>query len=255
MNTTRTTGTPAAEPGAPARLAPPEATGTARRPPDWRDAPRKTRAREAAKALALALGLGLGAGVATAAEPVDPLQAEVSAAETAFAQSMAERDFARFGSFVADDAVFLGGGKPQRGKAAVLAAWQRFFQGPQAPFSWRPELVAVLPSGGLAQSTGPVFAPGGQLIGHYYSTWRREPDGRWRVVLDNGYDACECGAAPPPAAPPSPPTPPSPPATPAPPPSPAPAASKPISSASPSTAMPSSRALSSLPPASSPATT
>jgi ketosteroid isomerase-like protein len=147
------------------------------------------------RALACALAVAPWLVTATAAEPVDPLQAEVSAAETAFAQSMAERDFARFGSFVADDAVFLGGGKPQRGKAAVLAAWQRFFQGPQAPFSWRPALVAVLPSGGLAQSTGPVFAPGGQLIGHFYSTWRREPDGRWRVVLDNGYDACECAAA------------------------------------------------------------
>ena len=150
--------------------------------------------------VALALAPALWPAEAMAAEPVDPLQTEVSAAETAFAQSMADRDFARFGSFVADDAVFLGGGKPQRGKAAVLAAWQRFFQGPQAPFSWRPELVAVLPSGGLAQSTGPVFAPGGKLIGHFYSTWRREPDGRWRVVLDNGYDACECAAAAMPAA-------------------------------------------------------
>ncbi len=83
-------------------------------------------------------------------QPQAELQAQVRAAETAFAQSMADRNFAAFGSFVADDAVFINGGQPLRGKAAILAFWQRFFNSPVAPFSWRPELAEVVTSGGLA---------------------------------------------------------------------------------------------------------
>lgn len=115
---------------------------------------------------------------------------QVTEAETAFARSMAERDLAAFTAFVADDAVFLNGGKPLRGKAAVVAHWRRFFEGPQAPFSWRPDLVEVLETGRLAQSIGPVSAPDGRIVARFYSTWRRESDDRWRVVLDNGYPLC-----------------------------------------------------------------
>jgi ketosteroid isomerase-like protein len=136
------------------------------------------------------------AGCATPATAPDPqvLQKQVTDAETAFAKSMADRDLNAFASFVAEDAVFLNGGKPLRGKAAIVEHWKRFYSGPNAPFSWRPDLVQVLPSGQLAQSTGPVYAPDGKLIAHFYSTWRLESPGVWKVVLDNGYDACNCPA-------------------------------------------------------------
>lgn len=139
---------------------------------------------------AAATGLG---GCATGAAPAgdrDSWVREVTEAETAFARSMAERKLAAFAAFVADDAVFLNGGRPLRGKPAVLAHWARFFEGAQAPFSWRPELVEVLESGRLAQSIGPVSAPDGRVVARFYSTWRREGDGRWRVVLDNGDAVC-----------------------------------------------------------------
>jgi ketosteroid isomerase-like protein len=139
---------------------------------------------------AAATGLG---GCATGAAPAgdrDRWVREVTEAETAFARSMAERKLAAFAAFVADDAVFLNGGRPLRGKAAVLAHWARFFEGAQAPFSWQPELVEVLETGRLAQSIGPVSAPDGRVVARFYSTWRREGDGRWRVVLDNGDAVC-----------------------------------------------------------------
>lgn len=133
-------------------------------------------------------------GCATSSVTTPPTRAEhtaaVTAAETAFARSMADRDFAAFMRFVADDAVFLNGGKPLRGKAAVGEHWQRFFQAPSAPFSWRPEFVEVLESGTLAQTTGPVMSPDGKIIARFYSTWRRSTDGRWQVVFDDGYDVC-----------------------------------------------------------------
>jgi ketosteroid isomerase-like protein len=113
-------------------------------------------------------------------------QQEVRARETAFARSMADRNLAAFTSFISPEAVFVGAGGTIRGPKEIAAAWKRFFDGPQAPFSWKPETVEVLPSGTLALSTGPVFDPKGERIGTYNSTWRLEADGVWRIIFDNG---------------------------------------------------------------------
>jgi ketosteroid isomerase-like protein len=51
-------------------------------------------------------------------------------------------------------------------------------------------MVEVSGSGTLAQTIGPVFNPDGRLVARFYSTWRREEDGAWRIVFDNGYDVC-----------------------------------------------------------------
>jgi ketosteroid isomerase-like protein len=120
---------------------------------------------------------------------LEALRREVWATEVAFARSMAERDFAAFGRHVSEHAVFWSGSKVLRGKAAVLAAWQRFYDGAQAPFSWEPDEVVVLGDGTLAQSTGPVRDPSGKVVARFRSVWRREGDGRWLIVLDRGEPA------------------------------------------------------------------
>lgn len=120
----------------------------------------------------------------------EELNRQATAAEMAFARTMVDRDYAAFLSFVAEDAVFLNGGQPLRGRAAIGEHWKRFYGGTTPPFTWRPVLVEV--SGDLAQSIGPVAAPGGKVVSRFYSTWRLESDGRWRVVFDNGYDVCDC---------------------------------------------------------------
>lgn len=111
---------------------------------------------------------------------------EVRKRETAFARSMADRDLAAFTSFSSPEAVFVGVGGTSRGPKEIAAAWKRFFDGPQAPFSWKPETVEVLPSGTLAMSSGPVFDPQGTRIGTFNSTWRRDGDGLWRIIFDSG---------------------------------------------------------------------
>ncbi len=145
--------------------------------------------------LALAAGAGRAADAPKAPASAAPvagrdLASEVRASERAFAKTMADRNLASFGDYVAEEGVFFGGKGPLRGRAAVVAAWTRLFQDKEAPFSWEPETVEVLPSGTLALTSGPVHDPKGALIGTFNSIWRLEPDGRWRVVFDRGCEVC-----------------------------------------------------------------
>ena len=143
-----------------------------------------------ARAVMLTSALGITAACATPPErpPIDlpALQQEVRARETAFAKSMADRDLAAFTSFISPEAVFVGVGGTTRGPQEISAAWKRFFEGSDAPFSWRPETVEVVASGTLGLSSGPVFDPKGERAGTYNSTWRRDPDGVWRIIFDSG---------------------------------------------------------------------
>ncbi len=138
------------------------------------------------RALLASAPIALLGGCATAQPDNGTLQKQVTATELAFAKTMADRDHAAFASFIANEAVFLSGGKPLRGKAAVVEAWKRFYRASKAPFSWKPDHVQVLDSGGLGYSTGPVFDDEGKQFARFYSTWRREPDGAWRIVFDDG---------------------------------------------------------------------
>jgi ketosteroid isomerase-like protein len=131
--------------------------------------------------------LGLAAGTAMAqVSDLEVLRQQVSAAERAFARSMAERNHAAFTALLSEQAHFYGGGQVLRGKAAVAVGWKAFFDGPQAPFSWEPDSVEVLPDGTLALSTGPVRDPQGKAVARFNSVWRQEAPGVWRVVFDKG---------------------------------------------------------------------
>jgi ketosteroid isomerase-like protein len=121
------------------------------------------------------------------------LKEQVRRTETAFAKTMADRDHAAFAKFLAVETVFIGSGTATRGAQAVAERWKRFFDGPKAPFSWAPEVVEVLDSGTLAITQGPVRDPDGKRVGTFNSVWRRESSGQWKVVLDNGCPACDCG--------------------------------------------------------------
>jgi ketosteroid isomerase-like protein len=135
--------------------------------------------------------LVIAAGLSAATN--EELKEQVRKTETAFAKTMADRDAAGFAKFLAKEAVFFSaGGQATRGAEAVAARWKRFFDG-AAPFSWAPEFVEVLDSGTLAMSSGPVWDPSGKRVGTFNSVWRREGDGQWKIVLDNGCPACDCG--------------------------------------------------------------
>lgn len=132
------------------------------------------------------------------AEPaeMDKLRQTVWDTERAFAKTMAERDLAGFAKFLSADTVFQGAKAPLRGPEAVVAAWKKFFDGSQAPFSWEPDQVVVMMTGQLAMSSGPVRDPAGKLVARFNSVWRQEAPGVWRIVLDMGSDACDCSKQP-----------------------------------------------------------
>ena len=117
---------------------------------------------------------------------------EVADTERAFAKTMADRDFNAFKSFLSEEAVFFSGPTPLRGKQRVADGWRRFYEKPEAPFSWQPEQVQVLESGDLALSTGPVRDPKGKLFATFTSIWRLEAPGQWRIIFDKGNDVCDC---------------------------------------------------------------
>ena len=122
-----------------------------------------------------------------------PLQRQVWDTETAFANTMAKRDFAGFSTFLSDEAIFFGSSRVMHGKAEIAAAWKSYYEKPAAPFSWEPAQVEVLESGKLALSTGPVHDADGKLIATFSSIWRQDAPGVWHIVFDKGSSVCDCG--------------------------------------------------------------
>lgn len=146
-------------------------------------------------ALFAAAALPAAAGTATAAawpsaDEIAKRVAEVTATETAFAKTLADRDAAAFRRFLAPDTIWLNGKTPLNGPDAVASTWAKFFEGAKPPFSWAPDLVIVLPSGDLAQSSGPVTSPDGKVFSRFQSVWRRKAGGGWEIVFDQGSEVC-----------------------------------------------------------------
>jgi ketosteroid isomerase-like protein len=152
------------------------------------------RGRRVALLAALALPAA-GCAIRPPAATREQRLAQLRAAEIAFADTMARRDLSAFAAFISDEAVFINGGAPLRGKAAILAFWKGFFTAPAAPFSWRPSIVEVAAAGELGYTEGPVSNPAGTTFATFYSTWQLQPDGRWLVVFDNGYNVCKPGGS------------------------------------------------------------
>jgi len=138
-------------------------------------------------------------GSAISQQPdLELLRQQVEETERSFARTMADRDFEAFLSYLSRETVFFSGNTPLRGSQDVADAWKPYFEAPDAPFSWAPELVVVLESGTLALSSGPVYDPGGTRVATFNSIWRLDSDDRWRIVFDKG--SRECAEAAPPGA-------------------------------------------------------
>jgi len=125
--------------------------------------------------------------------PVD----DVLATDRAFAAAAKARGArAAFTEYADPQAImFRSGIGPVKGIEAIAGV----FEEPAAATpTWEPAAAEVAASGDLAYSWGPYVwtpVPGGPLAGkppatgYYVSIWKKQPDGRWKWVVDLGVPA------------------------------------------------------------------
>ena len=127
-----------------------------------------------------------------AANAVADLESDVRCQEIGFSKAAERRDRDAFVAFIDDDARFVGR-SVRRGPVEISAAWGAFFEDDGPAIKWRPRFVEVLEDGKLALTRGPYRlidrdADGGTVErwGTFNSVWRKQADGKWRVVFDAG---------------------------------------------------------------------
>jgi ketosteroid isomerase-like protein len=136
--------------------------------------------------------------VAVAGEP-EPRErlsgpvAEIVAAERAFAKRCGEVGIrASFLEYFAADGVSFapdpGNARERLEKRPVPKTL------PPVSLVWGPEQAEAAPAGDLGWSTGPTAftdktGKNPPHYGYYFSVWRKQPDGAWKVVIDVGVDS------------------------------------------------------------------
>ncbi len=141
-------------------------------------------------ALALLLAsMPMAAGDGAGGDPGDALMA----ADRAFATATAENGLDGWLEYFADDAVIF----PERGPAVVgKGAIESFYRDTgfdPRPLRWRPTAARIDAGCGLGYTWGvwtiELRPEGGEATtrtGKYLTVWRRQDDGRWKVVADIG---------------------------------------------------------------------
>ena len=126
---------------------------------------------------------------------VEAAKRAIKLADLELAKAVADRSLQSFVSMVDDDAVFFGK-DVSRGKDAVSKAWLPMFTDRNLFLKWHPTEVYVSSSGDLGYSIGDYERIGKDTsgnpdiaTGNYVSIWRRQPDGKWKIVLDIGSPA------------------------------------------------------------------
>jgi ketosteroid isomerase-like protein len=122
-------------------------------------------------------GLLLGSA-ASARAPDEVVEAERSFA--AYAQQKGVN--AAFHSFIADDGLLFVP-EPKPGKALLAGRPER-----PGSLNWWPAYAGMARSGDLGFTTGPfvIEGPAGKGYGHFFTIWKKQPDGSWRWVIDHG---------------------------------------------------------------------
>jgi ketosteroid isomerase-like protein len=128
--------------------------------------------------------LGLAAAAA-----LPPAQQELFDAERAFARLAAEKGFRdSFFAYFADDGIAF---NPHPFRVRVALAGQPATPAPMGA-DWAPVYGDVAAAGDLGWNTGPLVYAGrdGQPDRHgmFFSVWKRQSDGSFKVVLDIGSD-------------------------------------------------------------------
>ena len=117
--------------------------------------------------------------------------ATVRAADLDFsARSLKSGAGPAFGEFVAADGASIGTGASEIacGRDAIVKGFDPL--GPGA-LTWAPRVADASPSGDLAYTSGDAIIREGSDVSYsnYLTVWKRQSDGKWRVVADGGNSA------------------------------------------------------------------
>ncbi|HTH52650.1 MAG TPA: SgcJ/EcaC family oxidoreductase [Edaphobacter sp.] len=124
---------------------------------------------------------------------IDSDIAAIKATETQWNQDWAARDVDRIMSHYAADAVLITPGGPAvNGKAAIAQGLKSMVADPATSLKFNPDRVEVSKSGDVAWTEGSytltMTDPQSKQIindhGSYVTTYRRQPDGSWRAIVD-----------------------------------------------------------------------
>lgn len=111
---------------------------------------------------------------------------DLVAAERAFAADASARSVrAAFLAFLADDGLVF-----EPGPTSGQRVWEARKEN-SAKLEWAPELAEVAASGDLGYTSGPWrYTPEGAdkpiAFGHFFTIWRKDGDGKWKVLIDHG---------------------------------------------------------------------
>jgi uncharacterized protein (TIGR02246 family) len=123
---------------------------------------------------------------------------EIRALEAAMMAAAAEKGADGYMSFYAEEAVEIPNGSPMLLGKESIARTMSFLDDKNNRLTWAPVHVDVSESGDLAYSFGnfefrSIGKDGKPAIEHgkYTTIWKRQKDGRWKVVLDMGNSSPE----------------------------------------------------------------
>jgi uncharacterized protein (TIGR02246 family) len=129
---------------------------------------------------------------------VSAREKEIRALEAAMMAAAAEKGADGYMSFYAEDAVELGNGSPPLLGKESIGKTMSFLDDKNNRLTWAPVHVDVSESGDLAYSFGNYeFRSIGKdrkpaiEHGKYTTIWKKQKDGRWKVVLDMGNSSPE----------------------------------------------------------------
>jgi len=146
---------------------------------------------------AVLVGSVVGSGVrSSAADPKTATAEHLRKLEGEFMNAAAVRGADGYMSYYAEDAVELPNGADATQGKDNIAKTMGFLNNKDNQLVWTPVYADMASSGDLGYTYGTFEfrskdKDGKPVVGHgkYASIWKRQKDGRWKVVLDMGNDS------------------------------------------------------------------
>jgi ketosteroid isomerase-like protein len=107
----------------------------------------------------------------------------IRAADEAWTKAIAKKSIEETVSFYDSEAMTAGSAMPPaKGISAIRNMWKQLLSDPGFALTWKVDKVVVTESRTIGYSTGTWHI--GTDSGPYFAVWRKQPDGKWRLLMD-----------------------------------------------------------------------